>query len=93
MSRHIVELSNTESHYRVTAGWDRPCQGFFLMVTTDDDEMVYTNMTEAVCHPKDFTFFENILATLKLTLPKDMRTALEDDKSVDRGNHFKDWSK
>ena len=100
MSQHVKKLKGAKGQsYTIITGWDRPCQGFFLLVTvqllptslSNEYDTVYTNMTEAVPHPKDFTFFENILTDLKLTLPKDMRAALEEDKMVDRGNHFVDW--
>ncbi len=99
MSQHIF---TTES-YEILCGWDRPLQGFFLVVEkvtedgkepTDEDEYVYSNLDEPfyLAHPKQFDHFVKILNRLSIDIPSGLIQALEADKINNTGNDVTRWN-
>ncbi len=78
MSRHIFESEYDGRAVRVTAGWDRPLQGFFMDVMALDpgDDLdnpyIYSNLDERLSHPQSFEPFEKVLANMGIEVPAQM---------------------
>jgi len=88
MSQHTFKHSNLN----VLCGWDRPLQGYFLVISDDNlDEPCYSNLYEKIPHPKLFDDFLLVLARFKLPLPLGLIEALEEDKINDTGNKLTEW--
>lgn len=92
----------SQHHYRTTtpdgtpveilAGWDRPLQGFFLVVEDErEDEYVYSNLDDpalASCGglPARLEYFQAKLAGLGLALPQAVWDEIRGDARANRGN-------
>lgn len=88
MTQHIF----IDSNYQVFCGWDRPLQGYFLVITIDGfDEPSYSNLDEAISHPDSFDPFLKVLDKFRLTLPVGLLDALEEDKLNNVGNKLTRW--
>jgi hypothetical protein len=74
-------------------GWDRPLQGFFLVVITDNDDegLIYSNLDDPeliYCGglPSELEYFRNVLVSLDIAVPARMLTEIESDGEVNCGN-------
>ncbi|OEC65671.1 hypothetical protein A7D21_32845 [Pseudomonas sp. AP19] len=78
MSQHFVKLYHAQSNclVRVQLGWDRPLQGFYMVVEKDsveglddcDEGIVYSNLDD-VGHPSDLAHFKEIASKLSVQIP------------------------
>lgn len=77
MSQHFVKFFHTQSSclVRVQLGWDRPLQGFYMVVDKEregiddgDESIVYSNLDD-VGHPSDLAHFKVIASQLSLQVP------------------------
>ena len=88
MSQHLFKVSSQQ----VLCGWDRPLQGYFLVIEHDDhDSPVYSNLYEANPHPDSFDEFLVVLARFGLNVPDGLIEALMQDKINNVGNHVTQW--
>ena len=79
MSQHIFTTLHvqTQCRVRVQIGWDRPMQGFYMVVMkaateklVDDDEgVVYSNLYD-VGHPEELTYFRRVADELEIRVPE-----------------------
>jgi len=100
MSQHTITLKNkADTTYNILTGWDRPLQGFFLVVFVgdddDEDEMIYSNLNDIhlvnTPQPPHYQYFDELLDEMGVALPSDLKIALEEDKQVNRGNQNTSW--
>ncbi|HDY8067258.1 TPA: hypothetical protein RQK90_004309 [Vibrio vulnificus] len=88
MSQHTFDVSS----YHVLCGWDRPLQGYFLVIEHDEhDAPLYSNLYEAPSHPDTFDVFLVVLARFGLPVPDGLIEALEQDKRNNVGNQLTQW--
>ncbi|YCO02387.1 hypothetical protein ACB087_10430 (plasmid) [Vibrio sp. VNB-15] len=85
MSQHTFTVS---SHH-VLSGWDRPLQGYFLVIEHEDP--IYSNLYEAQPHPDTFDVFLVVLARFGFPVPDGLIEALEQDKRNNVGNQLTQW--
>ncbi|PMM26314.1 hypothetical protein BCT58_08190 [Vibrio lentus] len=64
-------------------GWDRPLQGFFLVIEKSD-ELQYSNLFENDPHPKSFDVFLIVLARFGIPMPQRILTALYENKVANK---------
>ena len=88
MSQHHFFIKNDEQKTHILMGWDRPLQGYFLVINkeNDTDEAYWSNLDAAISHPKTLEPFLAALASLGITLPPAMIIAIEEDAEQNRGN-------
>jgi hypothetical protein len=93
MSQHQYVLNHNGASARVLMGWDRPLQGFFLVVSSDaeDDDWLYTNLGDPELFycgglPGDLEYFRAVLASLDIALPPRMLLEVERDREINCGN-------
>ncbi|MCW8348709.1 hypothetical protein MD535_22225 [Vibrio sp. ZSDZ65] len=78
--------------YSILCGWDRPLQGYFLVIEDkDQDDPIYSNLDEPTPHPKVFDLFEAVLKRFGIVLPDDILIALYVDKVKNIGNSITNW--
>ncbi|WP_234498178.1 hypothetical protein [Vibrio maritimus] len=88
MSQHTFEYGQ----YAILCGWDRPLQGYFLVIEDkDQDDPIYSNLDEPNPHPNVFDPFEAVLKRFGIVLPDDMLSALYMDKIKNIGNSVTNW--
>jgi hypothetical protein len=75
----------------VTAGWDRPLQGFFMFVEQDDEELLYCNLDDPEIEscgglPPSFDYFVTKANTLGFQIPQNVIDQVLLDCHVNAGN-------
>lgn len=78
MSQHIFSTFHvqTQCRVRVQIGWDRPLQGFYMVVmkadteklAADDEGVVYSNLFD-VGHPAELAHFRRVAELLEIRVP------------------------
>lgn len=68
--------------YSVLCGWDKPLQGFFLVIE-ENEELQYSNLYEAEPHPKSFDNFLIVLARFGIDMSDELLHQLNQDKAND----------
>lgn len=94
MSQHEYISTYQGRPVRVLMGWDRPLQGFFMVIDETQnlsDEYVYSNLEEEVPHPKSLEPFIQKLQELGIPVPEKMLQAVEEDGEKNEGNNYKQW--
>lgn len=92
MSRHTLETSaDGGKPVRVLCGWDRPLQGYFLIVESLDDQdpgdsYLFDNLMLEHSHPKSFDGFYSVLRKMGIHVPEQLLTELYFDKEGNAGN-------
>lgn len=94
MSQHIYSTVCLDRPVSVLVGWDRPLQGFFMVVEfedSQDDEYAYCNLEdldllEFSGLPPTFDFFAEKLQLLGIKLPELIVQELEMDRRSNAGN-------
>lgn len=90
MSQHVFETIKDGREITVLMGWDRPLQGFFLVidyVDSDGDEPLWSNLTHHdPPHPKSLDSFLAVLKEFEITIPKSMIAELLQDQVKNAGN-------
>lgn len=93
MSRHSFRAKKDGEEIHITMGWDRPCQGYFMVIFGRDDEIIYTNLDNERPHPPSFDRYLTYLGKQGLEIPSQMINQLILDGLHDAGNVFYDWNK
>lgn len=96
MSQHIAIIEHNSRSTRVLMGWDRPLQGFFLVISycdtqDDESEFLYCNLDDKELRkcwglPKSFDHFETVLKNLNITVPREMIDETRKDQCNNVGN-------
>lgn len=87
MSQHVYDAIVGDRKIEVFMGWDRPLQGFFMVLEEDGaDDYLFSNLYEPVTHPKTLDRFIEVLAGLGIALPDEMIAEMEQDKLDNAGN-------
>ena len=94
MSQHLFSTQCNGKAVVVLMGWDRPLQGFFLVVEEDDDEAdeyVYSNMEDPALIrwmglPPTIDPFLTKLLELGITIPARMIEEIRADSLANVGN-------
>ena len=96
MSQHTLITEHEGRKVKVLMGWDRPLQGYFLVVeyidTNKNDEYLYSNLEQKVSHPKSMQPFLDALSVLSILLPKAMIDDVKNDAMMNIGNKHIDWT-
>ncbi|PCD85645.1 hypothetical protein [Vibrio mediterranei] len=88
MSQHTFEYGQ----YSILCGWDRPLQGYFLVIEDkDQNASIDSNLDEPTPHPKIFDPFETVLRRFGIILPDNILIALYMDKVKNIGNSITNW--
>ena len=74
MSQHVFKTKYKNRPVMVLAGWDRPLQGFFLVVSRvnakgREEGCVFSNLECQESHPKSFDPFRAKLQNLGIEIP------------------------
>ncbi|MBY0379413.1 MAG: hypothetical protein K2P99_03315 [Burkholderiales bacterium] len=71
MSQHHFFTLHNNKKTHVLIGWDRPLQGFFLVIEKDgdQDEPFWSNLNLQESHPKSLQPFILVLSKLGFTIP------------------------
>lgn len=100
MSRHTFHTTHLGRPIEVSAGWDRPLQGFFLTVIYTDDlannaayEYAFNNLDAEVAWPPRFRTFLDVLENLKIGIPSEMSADIKADGAANMGNKIRNWNK
>lgn len=86
MNQHYFETAAKDRELRILAGWDRPLQGFFLVIMDSDGEVLASNLELPESHPKDFGVFQQMLDEYGIVLPAEMVDEIIDDGASNMGN-------
>jgi hypothetical protein len=86
VSQHYYETAAKDRELRILAGWDRPLQGFFLVIMDSDGEVLASNLELPVSHPKNFSEFKPFLDKYGIVLPDEMVDEIIDDGASNMGN-------
>ena len=100
MSQHYFETQHEGKPVTVVMGWDRPLQGFFMVIekaSDTEDEYLYSNLDDEALFPFMGLppTLEHFLATLKtfgLSVPPTMIEEIQADAYNNVGNRIKDHS-
>ena len=93
MSRHVFQTKKNGEDVLVTMGWDRPMQGYFMVIFDKDEDVIYSNLDHEVPHPPTPDRFICYLNDNKITIPDQMLEKLFEDGARNAGNEFCDWNK
>lgn len=98
MSQHTFHAKTGDGQeVSVLAGWDRPLQGFFLVIERikRPGDYLFCNLdvpASVPAHPKTWDYFQAELDRLCIAMPKGLMQALLADKQRDAGNSKKHWT-
>lgn len=94
MSQHVFESQHQGKQISILMGWDRPLQGFFMVIEVNDSEdYLYTNLDDpklAPFHglPASLDHFIEKLGELGLAIPARMMQEIQDDAFANAGNRY-----
>lgn len=97
MSQHQFPAALADgSKARVTVGWDRPLQGFFMLIersgrTKGDEVFAYSNMDDknllnSFGLSPDLQYFEEKAKEFGIEIPRPVQQAVLQDGEVNTGN-------
>lgn len=92
MSRHYFDCRHGGRNIRVTLGYDRPTQEFFMQVQRRTAKGVptlnflYTSLADPENQPKDLDYYRERLTALGVVVPVDLFEAVWEDACTHRGN-------
>lgn len=106
MSQHVYLTQHSGRPVKVLMGWDRPLQGFFMVVERmdprapnmndpDDDgeeSYLYCNLDHEDSHPITLTPFLTVLSNFGIKVPDAMIKDLRRDGVENMGNKHVDWT-
>ena len=70
-------------------GWDRPLQGFFMVIHKEndpEDEPFWSNLNHDPSHPQTLQPFIDVLGALEIHLPTEMIAEIHHDACINQGN-------
>jgi hypothetical protein len=94
MTQHIFNSTTKDGRQvEVLAGWDRPLQGFFMVIEDleNDDGYIFNNLDLEQPHPKSFDGFEQSLKDFGIPIPQGLVAELNQDRLENLGNKRKIW--
>ena len=86
MSQYHYMLLHEGKNTEVFMGWDRPLQGFFLVIDQGGDEPLWSNLYQEESHPKTLEPFINELQSRGIELPRAMIEEMKQDRLENMGN-------
>lgn len=89
MSQHHFYTQHDSVITHVLMGWDRPLQGFFMVIEKekDLDHPFWSNLSETDHpHPRTLNPFLEVLDQLSIAIPTPMIEALLEDQRSNTGN-------
>lgn len=106
MSQHVLKTQHDGRPVKVLMGWDRPLQGFFMVIERmdprapdvnmpDDDgeeSYLYCNLDHEDSHPITLTPFLKVLSDLGIKVPDAMIKDVRCDGVDNMGNKCVDWT-
>jgi hypothetical protein len=93
MSQHHFSLIHEGVETHVLMGWDKPTQGYFLVIEkdSDDDEPFWSNLNRCTDpHPKTLDPFIKVLKELNIEVPQNMITAVKKN-GLDNAENEEVW--
>ena len=92
MSQHYYKTICHGKPVRIQIGWDKPLQGFYLVVLDlNNDVYLYSNLEETESHPPVLDSFLDKLKVLGIELPDEIISAVLSDKQNNAVNKLTDW--
>ena len=89
MSQRSYYVEHDSEQTLVFMGWDRPLQGFFMVIekSSDGDDPFWCNLSNAhEAFPKTLEEFLSVLTMYNIQIPDEMIRGLLEDKSLNIGN-------
>lgn len=91
MSQHLFETTLHGEAVTILMGWDKPLQGFFLVIdynNSECDEPLWSNLNQIDPHPKTLDKFILVLNEFNfdIPVPQEMIDAVLQDKRENCGN-------
>jgi hypothetical protein len=94
MSQHIYKTEYQGRPIEVQIGWDRPLQGFYMVIDwldadDNEDEYLYSNLDDLTLpstHPNELSCFLAQLSRLGIVVPQKMLQAVISDQQENAGN-------
>ena len=98
MSQHYFtcRISKSDS-VTVLAGWDRPLQQYFLVITDDmpnspfEEGIIYSNLQDPNEPSTDWDYFLGVLSEYGAELPDGFSEAIQSDRKMNAGNSVRSW--
>lgn len=93
MSRHRYRTQHQGRPVMIDMGWDRPLQGYFMMVVRADaadseDMFLFDNLAQTVSHPATLQPFLEQLERMSITVPEEMIEEVDRDGRENCGNKY-----
>ena len=89
MSQHYFETTYLNRPVRVTLGWDRPVQHYYLTVEyLDADRYVYSNLQERKPFGFNLDDYRSKLETLGIAVPQSMFVQAQKDRADNAANRY-----
>ncbi len=98
MSQHTFNTSYKGQPVKILMGWDRPLQGFFLVIqkVNAKSSLIYSNLDDENLEPdglsRDLGYFQNKLKQLGIFVPEQMWDEIKSDKLDNVGNRYETYS-
>jgi hypothetical protein len=94
MSQHIFSTEYKGRSVSILMGWDRPLQGYFMVIEeTDREGYLYTNLDDPAVSsnyglPKSLDHFMRKLEEFALSIPERMAQEIKADALSNVGNRY-----
>lgn len=94
MSQHYYRSSHQGQLITILMGWDRPLQGFFMVIELAEKEgYFYTNLDDPALLPfnglpDSLDHFQEKLNELGLSVPTRMIQEIQEDAAMNTGNRY-----
>lgn len=94
MSQHCYQSTYQGQPITILMGWDRPLQGFFMVIHEEEKEdYVYTNLEDPTLFscsgfPHSLDHFQQKLIELRLSVPALMIQEIKKDAVANMGNRY-----
>lgn len=94
MSQHYFNTQHQGRPIRVLLGWDRPLQGFFMVIERmdakdDESDYLYSNLTDEdlpVSQPQEIAPYLQRLEEFGIVIPQKMLPEVLSDREQNVGN-------
>ncbi len=89
MSRHFYKTTFENEPITILMGYDNYYDGFFMVIEYDepkDEDVIYSNLFENDCYPKNLSTHQRQLNALNLSVPIEMIIEIHTDAAVRMGN-------
>lgn len=88
MSQHYFYTKHENEESKITMGWDRPLQGYFMVIekNSDKDDPFWSNLDYEKSHSKELDDFLSKLDQFKIKIPQQMIDEIIRDGKNGEGN-------